>query len=83
VSVFLNCGHSFPGVPGEWQIRDRVICEPCFDNGSPYKRYVVRIRGHDLSDHTVTRERAGGGRYCIPCANYRASKAYKAERVAS
>ena len=41
------------------------------------------IRGHDLSNPTVVRERPDGGRYCIPCANYRASKAYKAERVAS
>ena len=45
----LNCGHTFPVKAedvnaGQHELRDRCICDDCFDQGAPeYHRYIVRF----------------------------------------
>ena len=44
-TIRLNCGHTFEADSVDHELRDRVLCDDCFDTGAPeYRRYVVEIR---------------------------------------
>lgn len=44
-TLVLSCGHTFQTDAPDWELRDRVLCDDCFDTGAPeYRRYVVEIR---------------------------------------
>lgn len=44
-TIRLNCGHTFEADDVDHELRDRVLCDDCFDTGAPeYRRYVVEIR---------------------------------------
>lgn len=44
-TIRLNCGHTYTDAADDTELRDRVLCDDCFDTGAPeYRRYVVEIR---------------------------------------
>lgn len=44
-TIRLNCGHTYTDATDDTELRERVLCDDCFDTGAPeYRRYVVEIR---------------------------------------
>ena len=46
MTVFrLRCGHTFEADNVDHELRDRILCDECFDTGAPaYRSYIVEIR---------------------------------------
>lgn len=40
----LSCGHTFEADNVDHELRDRVRCPECFDDGVLYARYVVAVQ---------------------------------------
>lgn len=44
MTITLSCGHIYTDAADDTELRDRVRCPECFDDGVMYARYVVEVR---------------------------------------